>query len=282
MISIIIVNHDGGEVLLRTLGELEALAARSPQPPWQQLLLVDNASTDGSREQVRSRFPAVDVLALERNHGFGAAMNRGAAAARGDRLLLLNSDAWPLPGAVERLDAALDADPRLALVAPMLRYPDGRRQFHWAPSTGVAGEAVQKLRNHFEGTAWVHRVRPPLLHRWYTAAFLLVRREAFEQVGGFDESFLLYFEDADLCLRLREAGWRLGDVLAAEAIHVKGGSQPARDALGSVEYRRSQLLYYAKHRPAWENRYLRRRLRRRLCEISDPARRAAWEALLRT
>jgi len=282
VISVLIVNHDGGRVLLRTLDELAALAAAAPAPPWQQILLADNASTDDSPAQVRARHPEVDVLALESNLGFGAAMNRAAVAARGDRLLLLNSDAWPLPGAVERLDAALDADPRRALVAPLLRYPDGRRQFHWAPATGVLGEAAQKLRNRFEGSGWVHRVRPPLVGGWYTAACVLVRRQAFEAVGGFDERFLLYFEDADLCLRLREAGWRLGDVPTAMAVHVKGGSQPEHDAFGSLEYRRSQLLYYAKHRPPWENRYLRKRLRRRLSEIDDPARRADWESLLRT
>ncbi|MEM6797373.1 MAG: glycosyltransferase family 2 protein, partial [Acidobacteriota bacterium] len=108
----------------------------------------------------------------------------------------------------------------------------------------------------------------------------MLRRQAFEQVGGFDERFFLYFEDVDLCLRLRAAGWGLGEAREAGCVHVKGGSQDGASAL-NLEYRRGQLLYYALHRPQWENAVLRAKLRRRLARLEEPERSGLRELLER-
>ncbi len=268
MISILVVNHDGRRHLQHCLEQLA-----SQEGDYGEIVVVDNASADGSVEMVRAEFPSCRLLALEDNVGFGAANNRAAAAAAGDRLLLLNSDAWLAVGALPRLDAALTADPQLALAAPELRYPDERRQFAWAPETGVFGEALQMLRNRFESRAWAHRLpprwlRPVLGPGWFSAACVLLRRAAFEAAGGFDEEIFMYFEDVDLSRRLRRAGWRLTSVPKAVAYHVKGGSRPS--GRGEIEYRRAQLYYYRKHRPAWENRYLRARMRRKFSRCEDP------------
>jgi GT2 family glycosyltransferase len=278
MISVLVVNHDAREHLRHCLERLAAEAGS-----WGEVIVVDNASADGSAEMVRQEFPAVRFLASEENLGFGGANNRAAAIARGEMLLLLNSDAWLAGGALERLAGKLAATPEAGAAAPELRYPDGSRQFAWAPATGVWGEAVQKLRNRFEARAWVHRPPPALLRPlfgpgWLSAACLLVRKEAFDRVGGFDERFFLYFEDVDLCRRLRLAGWRLLTVDGAVAYHVKGGSRPSRR--GEVEYRRAQLYYYEKHRPRWENRYLGWRLRRKFARLEDPELRRELLALL--
>lgn len=270
MISALVVSYETRDLLAATLGRLLAL----PDPP-DEVIVADNGSRDGSPEMVAAEFPRVRLLPLGENLGFGAANNRAAAAARGDQLLLLNSDAWPLPGALTRLGAALDRAPRLALAAPLLRYPDGAPQFHWAPATGVVGEALQKLRNPFERWSWIHRLRGP--GGWFTAAGALVRRAAFEAVGGFDEGFFLYFEDVDLCVRLRAAGWRLRTVPEATVIHLKGGSQSAE--VESLDFRRSQLRFYARHRPAWEQRFVRARLTRRARRL-PPAEREALLTLL--
>lgn len=263
MISALIVSFNTREPLRETLGRL----ARLPDPP-DEVVVADNGSGDGTLAMLAAEFPAVRALDLGANLGFGAANNRAAAAARGDRLLLLNSDAWPRSGALTRLAAALDADPRTGLAGPRLVYPDDRPQFHWVPATGVLGEALQKLRNPFEGTRWVHALRWP--GGWQTAACVLVNRAAFEAVGGFDERYFLYFEDVDFCVRLRAAGWRLRSVDEAVAVHVKGGSRTG--LAEDLAYRRSQLLYYRLHRPAWENRVLRRRLRRRARQLTPELR----------
>jgi GT2 family glycosyltransferase len=214
---------------------------------------------------VRERFPDVVLLPQDANLGFAAANNLAAAQAAGDMLLLLNSDAWLQPDAFGRLATYLGQNPQVGLVAPRLWYPDGRRQFSWSPTSGVIGEAFQKFRNGLEARSWVHssvaRVVSGAVGRpWFTAACVLVRADAWRSVGGFDERFFMYFEDVDFCLRLENAGWRLAEEPRAAACHVGGVASGKR-----VDdfYRPSQLRYYRLHRPAWEQRFVERRLRRR-------------------
>lgn len=267
MISVVIVNHETRERLRSTLDELAQVASE-----WDEIVVVDAASSDGSATMVGEEFPEHRLVALQDNIGFAGANNLGVAAASGNQILLLNSDAWPLPGTISKLSAALAADSSLGLVAPRLRYPDQRRQFSWAPTTGVHGEILQKLRNPWERFAWAHRrpprwLRPWIDQEWFTAACVLVERRAYEEIGGFDERFFLYFEDVDLCLRLRKAGWKLAEEGAAVALHVKGGSATPQEI--DLAYRRSQLLYYRLHRPVWEQRLLARRLRRKFERVQD-------------
>jgi len=257
MISVIIVNHDGEAHLDRCLQSLDGSGA--------EVLLVDNASRDGSLALVRERFPEVVVFPQEENLGFSAANNLAAARANGEALLLLNADAWLQSGALGLLASHFEGRPEVGLVAPQLRYPDGRNQFFWSPARGVFGEALQRVRNPFETQGWVHgslaRSVARLVGRtWYTAACVLIRAEAWRSVGGFDEGFFMYFEDVDLCLRLEAAGWQLAQEPRAVAQHV-GGVASRREVDGL--YRPSQLRYYRLHRPAWEARLVERRLRRR-------------------
>jgi len=259
MISVIIANHNGEEYLDRCLGSLGCPGPRL------EVILVDNASNDGSLDLVANRFPGVRTLPQENNLGFAAANNLGARAAQGDALLLLNADAWLEPDSLELLADRLESDHRAGLVAPRLRYPDGRRQFSWSPARGVLGEVLQRLRNGFEARAWVHGTVARGIGRltgrsWYTAACVLIRARAFQQVAGFDTSFFMYFEDVDLCVRLEEAGWRLVQESRAVVTHV-GGFR--RNTTIDDLYRPSQLRYYRVHRPAWEARLVERRLRRR-------------------
>jgi GT2 family glycosyltransferase len=262
-ISVVIVSHNARDHLLHCLERLGQIAGSDIE-----VVVVDNRSSDGSCDMVRERFPSCRLVQLERNAGFGAGCNRGIAAASGEYLLLLNSDAWLDPASLELLRAELDRDPRLAVVVPQLYYPDGRLQFTWLPETGVVGQAIQLLRNRMEKYDWNHRRLPAILRAilgpgWYTAACMLVRRRAFEEVDGFDERIFMYFEDADLSRRLRLQGWRLAIVPRARAFHVKGGS--GANLRLKDEYRRAQLYYYRKHRPAWERWIVERMRGRSLC-----------------
>jgi len=250
MISVLVVNYNGGLWLERCLSSLGV-----PPPEDVQVVVVDNGSSDGSPELIPHRFPYVRLLRMGHNAGFAVANNVAAACADGDALLLLNNDAWLETGALERLRQRLDADPRIGLVAPRLVSPDGRAQFVWSPDRSLFGAAVQRLRNRFEGRWWNHRLLPPLLRLvlgrgWYTGACVLVRRRAFDEVGGFDPGFFLYHEDTDLCLRLRRAGWRLAWQPRATVVHA-GGLRPI-DEQSELHYRQSQLYFYSKHRPRWE------------------------------
>ncbi len=257
MISAIVVNHNGEAHLERCLHSLDGVDA--------EVLLVDNNSNDRSLTLVEERFPEVVLMPQTCNLGFAAANNLAAKRATGDELLLLNSDAWLQPDAVAHLTRYLEEHPQVGLVAPRLYYPDGRRQFSWSPARGVVGEALQKIRNGFEARSWVHGslasvVSRAVGRRWFTAACVLVRAEAWQSIGGFDERFFMYFEDVDLCVRLENAHWRLAEEPRAAACHVGGVATKKRvDDL----YRPSQIRYYRLHRPAWEQRFLERRLRRR-------------------
>jgi len=259
MISVIIANHNGEEHLARCLGSLGGSALET------EVLLVDNGSSDGSLDLVKNDFPSVQIFEQGTNLGFAAANNLAAETARGEALLLLNADAWLESHALERLLARLEADSGLGLVAPRLRYPNGSWQFAWSPTRGVLGEVMQKLRNPFEAWSWAHGRLVWGLTRlagrtWYTAACVLVRTAAYRAVGGFDTDYFMYFEDVDFCMRLEADGWRLAIEPKAIATHVGGfKSNAGVDAL----YRPSQLRFYRTHRPAWEARYVERRLRRR-------------------
>jgi GT2 family glycosyltransferase len=258
VISVLIVNHNGERYIARCLRSLGDIRLDELE-----VVVVDNASTDGSLDVLLRDFGHLTILPQELNLGFGAATNLAARRARGEQLLLLNPDAWMVGDGLQRMQSRLESDPRLALVAPRLSYGDGRPQFVWAPDRSVVGEIVQKARNPLESWSWNHRQLVWLLRRllgpgWYTAACLLVRREAFDEVGGFDPKFFMYFEDADLCVRLRQHGWKTAYLKSAEVRHERSTSPPSGES--DLIYRRSQLYYYRKHRPAWEVAVLTRYL----------------------
>lgn len=303
-VSALVVNHNAGDWLRLCLESLQTIAgawrrddpAKPGSPSGLEAIVVDNASSDGSLATVREFEAAgspdlpVRLVDAGRNVGFGAACNLAAAKSAGRHLLLLNPDAWIDEESLRRLVEALEADERLAVAAPCLSYPDGSPQFVWAPPVGVLGEAIQRCRNRFEKAGWNHGLLPDLLRAcvgagWYTAACLLVRRSAFDHVGGFDEGFFLYFEDADLCLRLGRAGFRQREVAGAQAWHVRGaltGADRERRLTPAAErfYRASQSRYYELHRPRWERAYLRRRLRRKFRRVEDEEQRRALLRLL--
>jgi GT2 family glycosyltransferase len=282
VISALVVTYDAERELALCLQSLrEAVRDLEPLGESLEVVLADNGSRDGTLALARERFPEVRCLELGENVGFGAANNRAAAAARGELLLLLNPDAWLAAGSLPYLVERLRREPRLGMVAPRFRAPAGERQFDWVPDVGIVGEAVQRLRQRAGPGRFNVQDLPRLLRAvgmggWYTAACSLVRRSAFESVDGFDEAFFLYFEDVDLCLRLRQAEWHLGLAPDALAYHVGSSgrrSQPAvereRKDRVELEYRRAQLRFYRKHRPRWEQALLRRHLWRKYRRLED-------------
>lgn len=277
-IGVVVVSFEAAAHLPRCLASVEPLA-RAGHP----VVVIDNASRDASASLVRERFGWARLEALERNVGFAAACNRGAGLTASEHLLFLNPDAWLAAGCAERLAGALERQPQAGAVAPRLAYRDGRRQFVWEPTPGIVAEAVRRhLRNPLEAWALAHAPVRALYRAlgdpgWLTAACLLVRRRAFESVGGFDEGFFLYFEDADLCRRMARAGWRLAVEPQALAWHAKGGSQRSGEA--ELHYRASQLRFYREHRGRLQNRLIVARQRRRARRVADPELRSRLLAL---
>jgi GT2 family glycosyltransferase len=219
-----------------------------------ETIVVDNASEDGSPAAVAARSPEVRVIANPVNVGFARACNQGVGATTAPHVLFLNPDATVTAGAVEVLAARLDADPAVGAVGPLTRDPHGTIQVSTGPDLTPAAERRQRrlVRGVRDGVAEALREAEDRHARehepgWVSGACLMARREALEAVGGFDEGFFLYEEDADLCLRLRGAGWRVIFTPTATIRHQLGQSMARAPERARLEYHRSHLLYYRKH-----------------------------------
>jgi len=212
---------------------LRAARSLADSAPEVDILVIDNASGDGIGETLAREVPRARVVTEPENRGYGAACNRGAAETSGGYVLLLNSDAFVQPGAVRALVSALERDPRAAVVGPRLLHSDGALQpsigrlpTPWrifCESSGLA--AMTGGRGIFRGhtkTREDHE-RAQEVESLMGAA-LLVRRTAFEELGGFDEAFFFYAEETDLFSRLRQAGWRILYEPSASVVHSGGAS----------------------------------------------------------
>ncbi len=242
-LSVILVNFNDRERLGRAIDSIGAAAAGIPH----EILVVDNASTDGSPDFLAAAYPSVTLLRNVENAGFSRANNRGAAASRGVDLAFLNTDVVVRPGAFDALLAELDAHPETAACGPALETPRGGFQVSFGGRRTFGRELLEKILLNALTVRRLGRRRERREVDWVSGAFLVVRREAFEAAGGFDEDFFLYYEDIDLCVRLRASGRRVVFVPGASALHEGGAVTSARPLRSRYEYRRSQLLYYRKH-----------------------------------
>jgi GT2 family glycosyltransferase len=221
-----------------------------------EVVVVDHGSTDGTLELVRERFPHTRLIE-EENRGLGAGLNAGMRTASGDYFLLLNSDAWALGDAVERLVEFAVAHPEAAVVGPRLRNPDGslQRSVRGFPTPWRIATEYLFLRklaprsralNGFYAGGFAHdEVREA---EFVMGACLLVRREAADAVGLFDEDFFMFSEETDWCFRFRAAGWKVLFYPGAEFVHVGGASTRREWGAMFREQVRGHLRFLAKHR----------------------------------
>ncbi len=241
-LSIILVNYNDRAHLRACLSSL-APALGDGQP---EIIVVDNHSTDGSPEMVESSFPRVRLVREEENLGYARANNIGIRAGRGDFLLFLNTDTVAPEGSLAALLSALESQPDAGAIGPALRRRSGY-QVSFGKEVNFFAELWQKfVRNPYFKIAlrFSRRVRET---GWLSGACLLARRRAVEEAGLFDERFFLYFEDIDLCRRMRKMGFKLWFDPRVEVFH-EGGAVTSRLKWRSrLEYRRSQLYYYRKH-----------------------------------
>lgn len=255
-VSLVIVNYNAGRHLAACLASVgDALAGVD----W-QAIVVDNASSDGSGGAVAQCAPRATLVEAGTNLGFARAANLGASHASAPLLLFLNPDCRlrsnPLPPLLDELAAY----PRCAVVAPTVADEDGTPQGNARGDpdmlTGLFGR-TSTLRRVLPGTALSRRNvvaarhdEPPgrsLEVDWVSGSCMLVRRDAFGEVGGFDGRYFLYWEDADLCRRLRGAGWTTRFRPDATVIHVGGQSARSAPGLALRAFHRSAFLYYRTH-----------------------------------
>jgi len=235
--SVIIVNWNAGTALDACLASVLADAAHAPE-----IVLVDNASSDGSTAAARVRHPAVRVVETGRNIGFAAGANRGAEVARGEVLVFLNPDARALPGAIAALVAALVSSPGAGIAGGGLVGEGG----HWAPAAARFAPVRHLLLDTTAGRLGARLRRAPHDVDWVYGTFMAVRRDLFRRLGGFDTRYFLYGEDMDLCYRAARLGERTMHVPAARAVHLANVSATARfgDRRGA-EVVKGEMRFYA-------------------------------------
>jgi N-acetylglucosaminyl-diphospho-decaprenol L-rhamnosyltransferase len=270
-IAIVVVSYNVCDLLRQCL--TSATAAELPA----QVIVVDNASHDGSVEMIRREFPAAHLIANATNRGFAAGTNQGirhalAAPQPPDYVLLLNPDAFLRPGALAALVVFMDAHPRVGTAGARLFYPDGR------PQEG-AWHFPTLLMTLFD----LFPPRGPLLGRLYASslngryreergvepfpidhplgAAMIMRRETIDEVGLLDEEYWMYVEEVDWCYRCREAGWAIWQVPQAEVVHVAGASSQQFKGRSFVALHRSRLRFFSKHSDARRERWNRRIVR---------------------
>jgi GT2 family glycosyltransferase len=250
-VSFVIVTWNARECVTECLQSLRANCGLRAE-----ILVVDNASHDGTPERVRESFPECRLLETGANLGFARGNNVGIAQAAGKYLFLVNSDVKLLPGCVATLVSFMDANPGVALAGPQMLSPDGcvRRSTMRFPTLwnslcrALALDSLFPRSRIFAGYLmgdFDHcRTRDvDVLNGW----FWVVRREALQQVGPLDERFFMYGEDMDWCYRFRHAGWRNVFVAESAAIHYGGGSSAVAPARFYVEMQRANLQYWKKH-----------------------------------
>ncbi len=241
VVSVVVVSFNTRELLRECLASVSTHLGSLPH----ETLVVDNASSDGSAEMVAAEFPSVRLLRNPVNEGFGRANNRAMQEAHGDVFLLLNSDARLVDASLLALVAGLRAGPDIGVLGPRLRRPDGSTQpsayrFGWLRLIALEELGLYKLwppagrAELLLGGYWDHSARREA--DWLVGACLLVRRDAFERTGGFDQGIFLYGEEEEWCWRIRAAGWRVVFDPAGQVVHV--GHASAAKSLG--EERRVQ------------------------------------------
>lgn len=256
--SIVTVSFNSGDHLLRCVRS--ALHSRAPV----EVLVVDNASTDGSLEAMHAGLAGVDprltILRNERNVGFARANNQAVRVARGAWVLLVNPDCEVEPDTIERMRTVMEAHPDVGMAGCLVLNPDGTEQAgcrREQPTPGKAlvralglGRLARRLKMDWAARDFVRRDDPlpdrPVEVDAISGAFMFVRRAALEDVGGLDEGYFLHCEDLDWCERFRQSGWKVLFVPDVTVVHHKGSSSRDRPVRVLWHMHRGMIRYYQK------------------------------------
>jgi hypothetical protein len=265
-LSIVVVNWNVRELLRRCLvsiaGSDGLLVAgldtlRYSTNGWQaEVIVVDNASADGSVAMLAQDFPRVQVIANQENLGFTRANNQGLTASRGRYVLFLNPDTELAPAALRLLLDYAEAHPQVGVVGPQLRHGDGslqssRRRFPSLATFFVESTVVQRWWPQNRVLARYYVLDRPddaaSQVDWVVGACMLVRRAMLEQIGGFDEGFFMYSEELDLCRRGVDAGWQVVYLPGAVVTHYEGKSSEQVVAARHIRFHSSRVRYVRKY-----------------------------------
>jgi len=249
-LSIVVVNWNVRDLLRRCLASIFAAGLTGVE-----VIVVDNASTDGSPDAIRAEFPQVTLIANGDNRGFPAANNQGLAAARARFVMTLNPDTEIAADALARMIAYLDTHPDVGALGPQLLNSDGsiqssRRRFPTLAtalfeSTWLQGIAPRGVLRHYYVDDRPAGVKQEV--DWLTGACIVLRREVLEAVGGLDEGFFMYSEELDWCRRIKSAGWKIVYLPEAKVIHHAGKSSEQAVAARHIHFQTGKVRYFCKY-----------------------------------
>ncbi len=242
-LSIIIVSYNTCDITLQTI---KSIVRSTPQTKLSyEIIVVDNNSSDDSVASIRRHFPDVKVLDQTKNLGFGKANNLGVKAATGEYVALINSDCIINDTSLIPLVDYLKQNPKCGLVAPKLLLEDNQ-----TPQSAAVGAEPTLLtlvtRNQSKYDDVLTSQSTPFHPDWVTGAAMVLPKKVYETIGGFDEAMFMYYEDVDLCRRVKEAGYDITWIPEATLVHLGGKSSPSTWGR-KKRYYQAQLYYFRKH-----------------------------------
>lgn len=242
-ISVILVNYNGKAFIEECLDSL----VQDPGAERMEILVVDNGSRDGSPELINQKYPEVKLIKNTENRGYAWANNQAIKAAGGEYILLLNTDTAVRPGVFFELLKILRSDKNAGAVGPLLYFDESKYQVSFGNKVDFIHEMLQKSILNFVYKRRLRSLSQNLYVGWLSGACMMIAKRALEEVGLFDDNFFLYFEDIDLCYRLRKKKYKLIFTPLVKVYHKGGGSSAADSLRNRFFYRQSQLYFYRKH-----------------------------------
>lgn len=254
LVSIIIVSWNTKKLIDECLASIY----KETKTPDFEIFVVDNNSSDGSVEMIREKYPNVHLIANKENRGFAAANNQAIKNASGKYILVLNPDTIILNGAIEKAVKKMEESPEVGILGPKTYNKDGsiQRTVRRDPTLIASFFILSKLQKLFPDTKSLVRYYYKDFDyskesevRQTQGSFMLVRREIFDKLGPFDEKFFIWFEEVDLCLRARKAGWKILYFPDTEIIHYGGESFSQVGTFKKQKmFFRSMFYFFKKHK----------------------------------
>ena len=248
-LSIIIVNYNSGEELIVCIKSIRRYLTNVSY----EIIVVDNNSTDNSRELLRINFKNIQKIFLKKNTGYAFANNYAMEQCNGDYILLLNPDTYIKNNSIKQMIDFLDSKPDVGVLGPLLIDPNGKIQLPSSNFPDLKQQILYMLSCKFllnriarsSEQRVALKLKNPFEVDWVSGACFMLKRTIYETIGGLDERFFLYAEDVDWCIRIKDSGWKIFCHPSIEVVHIRGVSSKKKIySLLTTRYKSN--LYFAK------------------------------------
>jgi GT2 family glycosyltransferase len=248
-LTIIIINYNTKELLKKCLDVLNVKNI----PENYNIIVIDNNSPDGSADMAQKIPGHFEVVRLKENKGFPCAANTGIKKSLSEYYMILNSDTEVKQIQLAEMLKFMEDNPEIGAMTPFQFNNKNESQLAWGRFPTFTSEIGRKILQDAldKGKKWAHRklskLKEPFFVHWVAGSTMFLRNAALKEAGLFDEKFFIFFEDIDLCTRIRQSGWKIAVFPGIRAIHHRGESAKTDSMNASLHYRRSQLYFWKKH-----------------------------------